>query len=512
MAVCNLFNKFKNASGNFLLFSQYVEDVTKNFVEGDNWKVVPSKFVALNIDYSKINKRRVQPNNENMNDAIPRYFQNCFENACAYGRENYSKWVATVGLSKNKKWNPEISRNLFWNCMFDGELLHASKYGNTKKVSEVVYYSDIAMHSYNEHQGMGYGEIYCYVPASAGKMNCQVVEITDTDPSGRKFEKPPVKTTLEGHTDKYINNYIQEYYYNQDFRFSFDDPDVQPLMNSSDPYYTINTVVVLYDVLKKINDDWIPVYANIPMGIYFTGLFDDHKLLNEATKYNNAYNSGTSYGLRICTRFNASSNHIENVLLKETEVIVDDTSYTNMCQLMIKMNENLSKMLDISKSSMNTIQEYKETLSMIKNNRTNVPYVKDVNGLDYWFVNGRAVSAVNSGVDNCCTYLSPDTIRKRIDNIMDEYPCNDYTYIDDPNGCNCEAMTAREVAKRIWPDDPEKWDEFPNGVGNGCCTDSECKCDCDHDIASDEDISDTFSTLKDFSNHLIQKSEEILRN
>ena len=31
-------------------------------------------------------------------------------------------------------------------------------------------------------------------------------------------------------------------------------------------------------------------------------------------------------------------------------------------------------------------------------------------------------------------------------------------------------------------------------------------------IASDEDIADTFGTLKEFSNHLIQKSEEISLN
>ena len=53
MAVCNLFNQLSNTSGNFLLFSQYVEDITHNYAEGDNWKVVPTGFVALDIDYSK---------------------------------------------------------------------------------------------------------------------------------------------------------------------------------------------------------------------------------------------------------------------------------------------------------------------------------------------------------------------------------------------------------------------------------------------------------------------------
>ena len=54
MAVCNLFNRFDNASGNFMMFSQYVEDITKNYTESDNWKVVPTQFVVLDIDYTKI--------------------------------------------------------------------------------------------------------------------------------------------------------------------------------------------------------------------------------------------------------------------------------------------------------------------------------------------------------------------------------------------------------------------------------------------------------------------------
>ena len=81
-----------------------------------------------------------------------------------------------------------------------------------------------------------------------------------------------------------------------------------------------------------------------------------------------------------------------------TDIVTDDSGYTNICQLMTAMNENLSRMLEISKSAHDTTQGYKETLASIKNNRTNVPYVKKVNGIDCWFVNGRFVAAVNSGI------------------------------------------------------------------------------------------------------------------
>ena len=240
MAVCNLFNRLNNASGNFMMFSQYVEDITHDYVEGDNCKVVPTKFVALNIDYSKINRNEVTPNDEDLNTGIPKYFQNCFENACAYARSQYANW------------NSEISRNLFWNVMFDGEFLHISEYGKAKVIDEVVYYGNINMHSYNSHNGMGYGEIYCYIPTDAERKRCQVVCITDSDPEGRKYDSSNKNSMLEGHTDKYIENYKQEYVYNRDFSMSFDDDSVGVLLNTAETQYKFNTIVVLYDVFRRI--------------------------------------------------------------------------------------------------------------------------------------------------------------------------------------------------------------------------------------------------------------------
>ena len=93
MAICNLFNRLDKNSGNFMLFSQYVEDITHNYAEGENWKVIPSRFVALDINYNAINKSLVMPNGENLNEGIPKYIQNCFENACAYGREHYAEYA-----------------------------------------------------------------------------------------------------------------------------------------------------------------------------------------------------------------------------------------------------------------------------------------------------------------------------------------------------------------------------------------------------------------------------------
>ena len=492
MGVCNTFNSLNSNSGNFMLFSQYVEDITRNYPEGDNWKVIPTQFVAMNIDYSKVDKNLVlNRGKESLNTGIPKYFQNCFENACAYGRVNYSKWVAEVEGKTTKAWSPEISRNLFWNYMFDGNLLTSERYGSVtsdvRYVPQIVYFGDINMHSYNEHKGMGYGEIYCYIPTSAERMQCQVVRADDLDIEGRKYDSSNNSIFLEGHKDRYTEDYPQHYFYNRDFNMSFDDDDLANLVNTTENKYNINTIVVLYSVFRKFNDEWETVYANIPMGMYITGRFDNNgELTNKITKYvTTSYDTGTSYGLRICTRFTATSN---GAILSNSEITTDDSGYTNICQLMTAMNENLSRMLDVSKSAMNTTQQYKDLLSMVKNNRTNVPYVKDVNGVDCWFVNGRFVSAVNRGIEMSCVEILPETVEKRIENLLDSDPDNDYTKIEDGR-MDCEQIKNKELAEYLKLD-PDKYPEFGTTIVKTC----------DHETAEELDLINAFYANDEYPN------------
>lgn len=470
MAVCNLFNDFNNASGNFMLFSQYVEDITKGYTNGDNYKVVPTKFVALNIDYA--NSEIINNIGKPFNNAVPKYFQNCFENGCAILRSD-----------DEIDWDANVSRNLFWNAMYAAGLITLENYGteesNTYYVPEIMHYGDISMHSYNEHQGMGYGEIYCYIPTSAEQVKCKVN--VSANMNDRVF-KQNTNTTAEGYDTEYIDHisYPQSFYYGQDFVLGFEDDSIERLTPSNATKYNINTIVVLYSVFNKLNDRWYPIYSEIPLGMYVTGMFDENnKLTNTITKYvSTSYGSGTSYGLRICTRFTATPN---GAILSTSDLNVDDSSYTNLCQLMTGMAENLAKMLEISSNNNSTIQSYKETLSVIKNNRTNVPYVREVNGKDYWFVNGKLVSSVMYD-DTCCNEIANDTIKQRLTNLNDDNPNNDWTYIEDPNGCDCVEYPVNEIVgaiKEIMPDF-----EFtgPDNTGGSIHT------DCNFDIATQDDI------------------------
>jgi hypothetical protein len=129
------------------------------------------------------------------------------------------------------------------------------------------------------------------------------------------------------------------------------------------------------------------------MGMYICGHFDENgDLTNSIKKYVTVTDEiGTSYGLRICTRFTVSPY---GAIMQETELNTDSDNYASLCQVMTGMAENLNKMFEITNSTVNNIQLCKDELSILKNNRTNVPYIKTINGDDYWFVNGKLVSKV----------------------------------------------------------------------------------------------------------------------
>ena len=55
------------------------------------------------------------------------------------------------------------------------------------------------------------------------------------------------------------------------------------------------------------------------------------------------------------------------------------------------MSRTQEKMNSIISSCINQTQYMKDTLSMFRNNRTNVPYLKEINGENFWFVNGKFI-------------------------------------------------------------------------------------------------------------------------
>ena len=419
MAVCNIFKKLEKDTGTFLMFSQYVEDITRESTQSCYYHVTPSKFIALDIDYSAFNGKCRNDNNEN----IAVFLQNYFENGCAIARSKISA-----------DWTPEYSKNLFWSAMFGGidnnvNLLKERNDEEGNIVEEIKYIGDINLQSYNEHDGVGYSEIYCYIPSEARQCNYSISDkmsveqySTTTLQSGDFLEGYSVDDFVNwGENDKsgswgYINNTINYTPY-RSFEYGWESED-EIKKETDDTSFNINTIIVLYDVTTKssgVNASEI-IYKNIPMGIYFTGKLDNiGNMSNHIVKYTSnpdIYNTGTSYGLRLCSRFTVTPNQ-DNI--KTIEITSSNEDYSTISQLLSQMSVSQAKMDEVVSDIYSNSQTNKELISLFKNYRTNVPYIKVINGKKYWYVNGRNVAGVTDGLEECgCEPYDEETIRNML--------------------------------------------------------------------------------------------------
>ena len=315
MAVCNIFEPLKKETGTFLTFSQYTEDLTREHAEGREYRVVPSKFVAFDIDYSDQEKFD--------NYLTTTYLQHNFENGCAIYR-----------TEMGDDWTPEFSKNLFWGMFFD-------KFSSKQ---DLRYIGDINLQSYNEWDGMGYSEIYCYIPNEGCEMKCDVV-------CSNGFETKTISngSTIEGYTPDEIGvravlTVDVTYKVKDTYKF-------ENITNVDSKSFNINTIVLLYDVYT--GDE--KLYDSIPLGIYFTGLIDGG-MTNQITKYvsnEDIYNSGTSYGLRICSRYIVSPGEDKYIV---KDVSVEDNNYGDLSRVLSQLSISQTKMDEVVNKTYNTEQ------------------------------------------------------------------------------------------------------------------------------------------------------------
>lgn len=384
MAVCNVFNRLENNTGNFLMFSQYVEDLTRESTQSVFYRVTPSKFIAANIDYSEYN-----------DEHLVRELQNRFENGCAVCRKNMES-----------SWTPSTSSNLFWRTIFDMGLFTST---DGSYLNEVKYIGDINLQSYNEHDGLGYSEIYCYIPNEACESKIQYV---NNEPYGTEYKSDliiegyrPEEIDGRGIIGEILNYYPETVSY---FPWDVDSLDVKKVDSDN---FNINTIIVLYDVVTKVDNGTEVLYKNIPLGIYFTGVIKNGIMTNTITKYvsnKDIFGAGTSYGLRICSRFTVTPNQ-DNI--KVLDVTVDNDNYSAICQVMSQMAISQNKMDEILAKVQSNNNAEKELLAIFKNSRTNVPYIKVINDTSYWFVNGRNLGPVLGDIDcECVPYEDQEII------------------------------------------------------------------------------------------------------
>ena len=394
MAICNTFNKLTNATGNFISFDQYAKDLTRWATESDKFRVVPSRFIALDIDFDNFVDTLLKDPTKNLNIDIPRYFQNVFENACSFCSANLPDY------------NSDTVKKIFWWSLMSCGLINEDIFNEKTYVKEIKYIGNINIQNYDEYEGMGYSDIFCYIPNEA---NIKYYI------SNLKNDKPLTvinqNSYIEGYTPADDSQLIlsgsinagTKYCYNNPSNFwvagEVMDPEADKPVDEKSKKFNVNAIIVLYDVYEY-NDISKPKFKDIPLGIYFPGVFDSkNQMTNNITKYisnADAYGAGTSYGLRICTRFAVTPN--DNLLHLKIDAKTDN-DYVAFSQVMSAFAETHAKLNELMESTINHLNAQKELYDIFKNSRTNVPYLKQVGEyidsagvkrpINHWFVNGR---------------------------------------------------------------------------------------------------------------------------
>lgn len=386
MAICNILGDMQNSTGNFLTFSQYIEDLT-HWQTDAGYKVSPSKFIALNLKSFKRNIITDYIHDNNYNSWVPSIFTNFIENRCA--------WLKTNDV--NGKWNPNHFKNVFWEALttlqanIDSTLTIESEPIITK--DDIMYVGNIDINSYDNINGQGYSEIYCYIPNDATNNLYEIQQSASlvTDLLNVSSKVINVNTKLVGY-----ENIGSDSEYVTSYKMNYSEPEYDYNIISKDSVkdvdkFNINAIIVLYDIKNgDIN------YTDIPMGIYFTGLIDGNgNIQNSITKYvsnNDIYGSGTSYGLRICNRY--ATNH------QQGNITITDNNNSDISKLLSKISQTYDKMNEVLATYNSNNNVNKSLIDLFKNTQVNVPYVKNINGVEYWFVNGKKITSVHKSNNN----------------------------------------------------------------------------------------------------------------
>lgn len=444
MSKCNIFKPLSSKTGEFLMFSQYAEDVTKEQSMKSTYRVVPSKFVALDLnidemfnnpndaqfgphphiqkpDESNPTYRMIWGSGEGINSVdsiIPQVFQSYYENAVAYCRDimGDDPTTADTGLTRDQLEGTNYANNILWDCLerfkFVNQRTPNDNGGKTdyNYYDEVKYIGDVNIYSNRSNDSFNYGEILCYIPADddeyyyrfddqESQLLIHVNEdenIRGWNPASYPFNYPLIIKNIVGLRDpmgyvvRGVNKPMLDFAGNNEYT------PTPRHTGEENVEYNINAIIVFYDVLNsEPGDDPQYIYRNRPMGIYFTGIadFNDETykvkgLKNTVTKYitnNDAYGQGSSFGLRIMTR----CLPVPNSSTYTIEISAESTDYESIVESMGLIADAIVDMNRNYRITREQIQVFKDHLAQFRNNRANVPYVRMVQGKPYWFVNGR---------------------------------------------------------------------------------------------------------------------------
>lgn len=350
---CNIFKPLSCPTGEFLTFQQYTNDLTKAQSEGSNYRVVPSRFVVLDVDPLKVFNiieddgtyiwnadgnpeflwhdatasglgNQIVMWGDNIlsnplvgyNNILPQIFQSAYENAL------------TVLMNERPEVfhqnNPEYSRLLLWTILKQAGFLTEKEYtpqdeNDPQSLTywdEIKYIGDINFHTDRSIDTYDYNEIYCHIPSNEPDYIYPFTTIGDpgfidhiptapgnylqfTDPlEGWSNLTYPHEYPLKNNTLLPRSNVTQDGGYYDIFKEDLNifqsglSPEIynREHPEGEDCEYHFNTIILFYDVYND-NGDREPLYRNRPMGIYFTGMIQ----VDEETQIPSFANEFTKY-------------------------------------------------------------------------------------------------------------------------------------------------------------------------------------------------------------------------
>ena len=155
--------------------------------------------------------------------------------------------------------------------------------------------------------------------------------------------------------------------------------------------FDFNCILVFYDIFTGNNVT--PTYRGLPLGIWFSGPYVNGGLLNPVTKFvrsDTIFGQGTSYGLRICLK-NVSSPFGTDIAVELTDSEEPVAPLSELCDVFAQSVVSINALAAATNQNMTAMKDW---ASQFVNARVNVPYIREIGGVRYWFVNGRNIGEV----------------------------------------------------------------------------------------------------------------------
>ena len=397
--ICNIFRPTDKLTGNFILFSQYTRDLAR-FTVDSTYKVRPSRFYCVDINNARINAMNT-PDTSSTN-TFPTYFQNVFENGIAEVRneditlENHNFSVA------------------FWQSLLNA----TTDAGFADWTTDIKYVGNIDIESFEN----GFADILLNIPSGSYKTKLVFNDVWGTSAHTRTefnnacniepytssgfisgwsaSDNLPLSgvVTSGSHTGIGIGSIdgVSANVDTGDENSVFDNIFVKQNYNEGETVpnsFTFNTIILTYNIIDQDNN----VLSNdIPLGIYITGKCSgsDTEISDPVTIYKSAdtaYGAGSSWSLRVSTRFSSAPN---GYLKVEDVAIESGALYDSISALMSANAEAIKTLQSFADNNIYGKQTLQSYLAQFKNQQVNVPYIRTVNGVNYWFVNGKNTEVV----------------------------------------------------------------------------------------------------------------------